>query len=88
MGLMHYFFGEDGKAKLTIDKYVDFKRRLQKEVMQLEVSTGSTGNRYSGCRATWRTRKFQGIGKWVLKVREKSGNFEKRVKVRESQGRV
>ncbi len=38
-GIMAFFFGEDGKGKLTVDKFVDFKRKLQRQVMRLEVNT-------------------------------------------------
>ena len=37
-GIMGYFFGEDGKGKLTVNEFVQFKRTLQRQVMRLEVS--------------------------------------------------
>ena len=36
-GILAYFFGEDGKGKLTVNEFVNFKRKLQKQVMRLEV---------------------------------------------------
>ena len=36
-GIMAYFFGENGKGKLTVDAFVNFKRKLQRQVMRLEV---------------------------------------------------
>ena len=36
-GILAYFFGENGKGKLTVDEFVNFKRKLQKQVMRLEV---------------------------------------------------
>lgn len=38
-GLVKHFFGEDGESKLTTDMFVEFKRKLQQEVMFLEVGT-------------------------------------------------
>ena len=32
-----YFFGEDGKQKLKISKFLDFQSRLQEEISRLEV---------------------------------------------------
>lgn len=36
-GILAYFFGEDGKRKLTVEEFVTFKRNLQQQVMRLEV---------------------------------------------------
>jgi len=36
-GLAQYFFGKDGSDKLTVDEFVEFKTKLQEEVMFLEV---------------------------------------------------
>ena len=36
-GIMAYFFGEGGKEKLTVEAFVNFKRKLQEQVMRLEV---------------------------------------------------
>ncbi|XVE53573.1 hypothetical protein DITRI_Ditri03aG0013700 [Diplodiscus trichospermus] len=35
-GLVEYFFGEDGKARLQHDKFVQFMRNLQDEMLRLE----------------------------------------------------
>lgn len=37
-GLAKYFFGDDGEGKLTVEEFVDFKTKLQEEVMFLEVN--------------------------------------------------
>lgn len=34
-GLVEYFFGKDGKARLQHDKFVQFMRKLQDEVRQI-----------------------------------------------------
>ena len=36
-GIMAYFFGEEGNRKLTVEEFVNFKRKLQQQVMRLEV---------------------------------------------------
>lgn len=35
--LAKYFFGQDLKSKLTIEKFVDFQSKLQHEMLTLEV---------------------------------------------------
>ncbi|MBA0874034.1 hypothetical protein Goshw_010604 [Gossypium schwendimanii] len=35
-GLVEYFFGKDGKARLQHDKFVQFMRKLQDEILRLE----------------------------------------------------
>ncbi|XP_017617316.1 calcium uptake protein, mitochondrial-like [Gossypium arboreum] len=35
-GLVEYFFGKDGKARLHHDKFVQFMRKLQDEILRLE----------------------------------------------------
>ena len=37
VGLATYFFGKDGNGVLTSDEFIKFKRKLQEEVMYLEV---------------------------------------------------
>lgn len=37
--LAKYFFGQDLKSKLTIEKFVDFQMKLQHEMLTLEVLT-------------------------------------------------
>lgn len=36
--LAKYFFGENLKQKLTIEKFLDFQTKLQKEMLTLEVN--------------------------------------------------
>lgn len=36
--LAKYFFGEDLKQKLTIERFLDFQNQLQTEILTLEVS--------------------------------------------------
>ncbi|MBA0810668.1 hypothetical protein Gohar_002638 [Gossypium harknessii] len=35
-GLVEYFFGKDGKARLQHDKFIEFMRKLQDEILRLE----------------------------------------------------
>lgn len=35
-GLINYFFGEDKSGMLTVDKFLEFQRRLQNEILALE----------------------------------------------------
>lgn len=37
-GLVEYFFGKDGEGRLHIDKFVEFLRHLQDEMLRLEFS--------------------------------------------------
>eukprot|EP00794_Sanderia_malayensis_P016905 gene16905-18611_t len=43
-GIMAYFFGTDGKQKLTVDKFIEFKRKLQRQVMRLEFESYNPKN--------------------------------------------
>ncbi|XP_065051183.1 calcium uptake protein 1, mitochondrial-like [Rhopilema esculentum] len=43
-GIMAYFFGENGKGKLTVDAFVNFKRKLQRQVMRLEFESYNPQN--------------------------------------------
>lgn len=36
--LLTYFFGPDGKKKLTVKEFLTFQQRLQNEVLRIEVS--------------------------------------------------
>ena len=36
--LSHYFFGPDLKEKLTVEKFLEFQRQLQRDILWLEVS--------------------------------------------------
>jgi hypothetical protein len=36
--LNHYFFGPNLDQKLTVEKFLDFQRQLQSEILWLEVS--------------------------------------------------
>lgn len=36
--LMVYFFGKDGKKKLTHQEFLEFQRLLQREINKIEVS--------------------------------------------------
>lgn len=38
-GILAYFFGSDGKSKLTVDTFIHFKRKLQRQVMRLEFES-------------------------------------------------
>lgn len=40
--LSTYFFGANLKQKLTIEKFLEFQKQLQTEILSLEVSNGST----------------------------------------------
>ena len=34
-GLITFFFGEDREGNLTVDKFLEFQRRLQNEILAL-----------------------------------------------------
>jgi hypothetical protein len=37
-GLNNYFFGEDRDGILTVEKFLEFQRRLQNEILKLEFT--------------------------------------------------
>lgn len=37
-GLNNYFFGHDREGILTVEKFLDFQRRLQNEIIRLEFN--------------------------------------------------
>ena len=39
--LNKYFFGKDFKELLTVEKFIDFQKNLQREVIKMEVSSNS-----------------------------------------------
>lgn len=36
-GIKEYFFGKDFKKRLTVQRFIEFQKNLQQEVMYLEV---------------------------------------------------
>ena len=36
-GIKEYFFGKDLKKRLTVQRFIEFQKNLQQEVMYLEV---------------------------------------------------
>ncbi len=44
-GLITYFFGDDREGFLTVDKFLDFQRRLQNEILALEFKRKCSGDR-------------------------------------------
>lgn len=47
--LTTYFFGEDLKGKLTIGSFLEFQRKLQHDVLKLEVIDSVKGMRGGKC---------------------------------------
>ena len=43
-GLTTYFFGENKEGNLTVDKFLEFQRQLQNEILRLEFNRKSSGS--------------------------------------------
>jgi Ca2+-binding EF-hand superfamily protein len=43
-GLITYFFGENKEGNLTVDKFLEFQRQLQNEILRLEFNRKSSGS--------------------------------------------
>ena len=41
--MITYFFGENKEGNLTVDKFLEFQRQLQNEILRLEFNRKSTG---------------------------------------------
>lgn len=68
--LTTYFFGADLKGKLTISHFLDFQRKLQHDILKLEVWVvfyvwwrGQHSVNSAACRGFWRKSKSMG-GVW------------------------
>ena len=42
-GLITYFFGENKEGVLTVERFLEFQRQLQNEILRLEFNRKSTG---------------------------------------------
>lgn len=51
---MHYFFGHDLKQKLKIEKFLEFQKQLQKEILNLEVKNECyIKSKHSATKSLW-----------------------------------
>lgn len=44
--LINYFFGDDKKELLTVEKFIDFQKSLQKEMIKIEVISLIISNKF------------------------------------------